>query len=107
MKMRFMNWDCNIVKTHYTNGRIALQLVATADDLDNDVYEGEPIAMASVNLPEVSIAADEVFIKDYSENEGMLMALVKAGIVKDTGRRVQSGFVSIPVCKIIAKELLL
>ena len=52
-------------------------------------------------MPEVALEADEVLIKDYSENEGMTEFLEREGIVKRTGRVVGSGYVTIPVCKLL------
>lgn len=43
--------------------------------------QGEPVATATVNIPEIQVADDEVLIKDYSENEGMLDALIQAEII--------------------------
>jgi hypothetical protein len=62
----------------------------------------EVITTCSVNIPEqlVMMQPDEILIKDYSENEGMLDLLIKEGVVTDTGHRVQSGFVEIPICKL-------
>lgn len=95
--IRFKHWDCLLRRDKYLVGdRICLQLV--------DANNGELIATATVNLPETPLEDGEVFIKDYSENEGMLDALVEAGVVEDTGRRVLSGFVSIPVCRILEVE---
>jgi len=77
----------------YGNGRIALQLYSVED--------GQPYATASINLPEQDIKPDEVAIKDYSENEGILDAIVIAGLVETPHRFVRSGMVRIPVCRII------
>lgn len=93
MRIKFRNWDCLLTKRHYQNDRIALELI--------DYHDGEPIATATVNVPEIQLQANQVLIKDYSENEGMLTALEKAGIVKSTGTFVQSGFVQIPVCELL------
>ena len=90
MKVRFKQWDCDVKINHYNNDRIALQLVGEKN--------GEHIATATVNVPDGILEENEVFIKDYSENTGMLACLVEAGIVTDTGRRIQSGFVNIPIC---------
>jgi len=89
MTVRFKDWDCELRWGFYGNGRRALEL-----------YDNGPIAKATVNIPEVELAEDEVCIKDWSENEGMLDALVEAGIVEDTGRRVEAGFVTAPVARI-------
>lgn len=103
MQMRFNNWNCNVIRQEYQNGRTAIQLVAACEDSENDIYEGDPIASATVNIPTANLSSDEVLVKDYSENEGMLEALIAANIVEPTGRFVNSGFVSLPVCKVIAQ----
>jgi hypothetical protein len=89
-RVRFKQWDCLIRKLRYDNGRPALQLV--------DAEDGSPIATATVNLPDVALGRNQVAIKNYSENEGMLDALVAAGVVKPTGQTVRSGYVEVPVC---------
>ena len=99
--VRFNVWECEVIKQKYQNGRVALQLVAIADDMGNEVYKGAPIAMATVNLPEIELKDDEVIIKDYSENEGMLEVLEKAGIVKFIGQHAKSGWVTVPICKLL------
>ena len=91
-----MHWDCVIHKAQYQNKRIALELLDSESD--------ESIAIATVNLPDIPLAHDEVFIKDYSEDEGMLQVLVDASIVEETNEVVSSGFVTIPRCKILFKE---
>jgi hypothetical protein len=77
----------------YTNGRVAIQLISVEDN--------EPYAVASVNVPDARLESDEVIIKDYSENEGMLEFLLQNNIVTLTDRKIQSGWVTMPVCKLI------
>lgn len=76
---------------HYSNGRQAIRL-----------FDGHgQVAVATANVPGAPLGPREALIKDYSENEGMLAALVAAGIVRDTGRRVASGFIELPVVEIV------
>lgn len=91
-RVRFKQWDCIVRKRQYDNGRPALQLI--------DAEDGSPIATATVNLPDLPAGPNQVFIKDYSENVGMLDALVAAGVVKPTGQMVRSGYVEVPVCEL-------
>ena len=58
--------------------------------------EGFPVAIATVNLG--GLAMDEVAIKDYSENAGMLALLLKADVIYPPHRFLQSGYVSFPIC---------
>jgi hypothetical protein len=88
--IQFKQWSCVIEKGEYRAGGPALHL-ASAED-------GEPIATATVWLP--NIPAGCVAIKNYSENEGMLPALVSAGVVSKPINYISSGFVTIPVCKL-------
>lgn len=104
MKQRsvyFLDVKCDVVKLRYQNSRTALELVIAEDDEDRELYKGEPMATATVNMPQVALENNEVIIKDYSENEGMLETLVKAGIVEDTGKVVESGFVVCHICKLL------
>lgn len=91
--VRFKHWDCVVEKTRYGNGRPALVL--------NDARNGEQIAVATVNLPDVPVGRNEVFIKDYSDNEGMLAVLEAAGVVKSTAESVRSGYVTVPRAELL------
>lgn len=73
--IRFKEWICEIQFGRYHgNDRIAIELICH--------NSGEPIAIATVNVPNIPIKENEVIIKDYSENQGMFVALFNAGIVK-------------------------
>lgn len=97
--VQFRNWTCNVNVARYSNGRLALQLVSAVEDLSDDLFIGSPIATATINLPDDAQAENEVFIKDYSENEGMYDALFDAGYVSEITREVSSGFVVVPVAE--------
>lgn len=92
IKVKFKDWLCRVEFNTYSNNRLAILLI----DADN----GEDIATATVNMPEHDLSPNEVIIKDYSENDGMLTALVEIGLVKPTGMQIQTGFVYCPICKI-------
>jgi len=93
-KVVYKGWNCNLNKSYYEHGkRVALCLI--------DADDGEPVSTCTVNLPEEPLADDEVLIKDYSENEGMVEFLVKEGVVERTNRDVRSGYVAIPVCRLL------
>ena len=74
----------DIVRGEYANGELSLLLVAA---------DGGPIAHATINLEEVGFAPEPgcFFIKNYSEHEGLGDALIKAGVVQRTHRRVKYG----------------
>ena len=102
--VRFQKWNCTLQFGKYSNGRIGIQLY-NADPIKEDGYTMEPgtvpIAKATVNIPEENIEQDEVIVKDFSENDGMLDALLNAKIVSQPIRFIRSGFIQCPVCKLI------
>lgn len=53
--------------------------------------DGELLATATVN-----VGVPGIFIKDYSENAGLLEQLEEKGLVVPTGHAVTSGWVQIP-----------
>ncbi len=94
LKVKFRQWNCIIDFGRYSlDNSLAIQLV--------DAEDGQSVATATVCIKDSGIEKDEVLIKDYSENEGMLKTLSDAGIVKPTGRWVKTGFVEVPVAKIL------
>ena len=56
----------------------------------------------SIPLPEGLVA-----IKDYSENEGVLEALVKGGIVSEPMHYFPTGYVQVPICKLLVEPRLI
>lgn len=79
----FIGYKCRIEFSQYQQGTAKLQLW--------DVLSHAPCATATVNIPGVHLEEDEVIIKNYAENAGMLSALVRAGVVAPTGRTVPVG----------------
>ena len=77
--------------TYRVNGRTSLELI--------DVHDGELVMVATVNLTDERINEDELIIKNYSENEGVLESLQKAEIVGPVLRTVHTGFVTASVVK--------
>lgn len=93
MQITFKGWLCELVIGNYSNGRNGLELF--------DVAEGDPVATATINVPDHDMAEDEVAIKNYSENEGMLQTLMDAGVISAPVRTLSQGFVQIPICKLL------
>ena len=92
-QVTFLGELCDVdLSNKYSNGRQAIELIT---------QDGEPMCMATVNVPALALAKDEVIIKDYSENEGIFKVLSDAGIVKATGETVKMGFVECPIVKLL------
>lgn len=65
--------------------------------------DGDRIATATVNIPEVKLKADEVIIKDYSENVGVFQTLIDNGVIADTGRSVPCGHTEARIARLLVK----
>jgi ferredoxin len=77
----------------YSNDRIAISLIDR---------KAEPWFMLSVNLPERTDAGPKRFYaKTWSENEQIRDAALASGLFRDTGGRVETGFVKAEVWEIL------
>jgi hypothetical protein len=94
--VRFAEWECWVLVERYQNGRVALRLVDSADHVS--------IARATVNRPDIRLEADEVLIKDYSENAGILDALERAGVVMRTERTIASGYATLIIACLLVGQ---
>ena len=79
----------------YKNGQNAIELY--------DMEDGCPYAVASVAV-DCHLDNNEVAIKNYSENEGILQTLVENNIVERPHRYTSSGYVKIPICVLKNRE---
>ncbi len=93
IKVNFAGYTCIVRKREYGNGRIALCL--------EDAYNGQPVATATINLPNEALQEGETIIKDYSENAGILDCLIEAGIVKPTGDYASSAWIDAAIVKVL------
>lgn len=65
----------------------------------HDSETGEPLCMATTNVAGYHCDPGHVLIKDWSENEGVYVALLKAGIIGPVVREVPTGFVKAYECE--------
>lgn len=65
-----------------------------------DAETGEPLCYASVNVPDYPLKEGEVTIKNWSENRGVLEALIEAGVVEEPHGVAYSGYVQADVCRL-------
>lgn len=93
MQLKYKKWDVVLKKDTYIDGSTCLSLV--------DAHDCSPIARCTAALQNEVPPDGHVFIKDWSENEGMLEFLVKNGVVEDTTDRIPTGFVKVAVCKLL------
>jgi len=81
------------------NDRICLRLLAVRDGA-----EAEPVAVCSVNLPGVAMSENEIAVKTWYENVGMLGWLMDASIVSPPLRYAYFAGVFIPICALLMRE---
>lgn len=79
----------------YQNGQTAIKMF--------DMEDGFPYATATVCVEDDLLKEDEVAIKNYSENAGILESLIDSGIVDYPHAFIQSQHIKIPVCKLLIK----
>jgi len=84
-----------VFKKEYNNNRIALVIIDTDDE-----FFGK-IATATVNLPDEDLLPDEVFIKNWSENEGVLADLIAFKVVSSPIDEIETGFCTAYKCKLL------
>jgi hypothetical protein len=91
--IKYDDYNCNVVITEYRNNkRKAIQLI--------DVDTGEPIATPTINIPDEPMFSDEVVIKTY-DYPRVLDALITAKVVFPPHRKVETGYVTVPVCYLV------
>ena len=91
--IKFKKWDCKLEFSMYVNKRLRIDLV--------DAENYTQIATVTKNLPNEDIKPNQVIIKSYNGNEGMIDTLMNANIVSRPIRWVASGHVLMPVCKLL------
>lgn len=85
-------YDVHLRVGKYWNGRLAINL--------DDAYDDMPVATATVNVHDEELSRDEVIIKDYSENQGMLEFITRNSIGMFV-RTIVTGHVACPVVKLL------
>ena len=94
----FMDIPCEIFIEEYEgNGQAAISLITTETEW---TVAGEPMATASVCIPDMNFQEGQTALKTWSENEGLYEALVQAGVVKATGRMAYAGNMPCPIVQI-------
>jgi len=83
--------NCTIKLCTYPNNRPAIIIY----------HNDEVLLKASVNMPDYPIPEEYVCIKDWSENEGILKALIENEIIHPPEFTISSGFVIVNVCKLL------
>ncbi len=84
--------NCHLSFAKYQDGSTALLILTSL---------GEPLIKVTACLPHIALAKDQILVKDYSENEGILDCLVKLEIIEDLEDPIPSGYAILNVCKLL------
>lgn len=105
--VRFKEWNCSIHFGKYLdNNRTAIVLRNARPMIEDGILHQPgtvPIAIATVNMPNVLLMDKEIIIKNWSENEGILDALVEANIISEPTRIAHTGFVDADICNLLVE----
>lgn len=88
MKINYEGKELYTRFIQYADGNNCIQLV---DE------KGLPYCRATINV-DAGLKDDEVAVKDYSESDGLMDALIKANVIHEPHRFYISGFVDVPIC---------
>ena len=83
-----------LMKRYSNNNRLAILLV----NPEEPQYD---VIVCTINMPSLELNDNIVIIKNYSENEGVLDALIKHEVISEPIGVVQTGFVKSPMCKVL------
>lgn len=103
-EVAFKGYRCGAYETRYPEHAGGSRAIVLAYGDPEASPENEMVAVATRNVEGISegLPDDLVVIAPYSESEGMLEALVEAGVVEDTGERVRFGHVEDqPVARVL------
>lgn len=66
--------------------------------------DGEPIAVVSVNTAYKIHQPDLLYVKNWSENKGILEAMIEHGYLSKPIHGIESGFVTMWLCRVVAEK---
>lgn len=96
------------LRKYPSNGATALVAIINVRE-NGEIVEQEQLPI-SVNLDHTingfasrELPPDEFYVKSYSEGEKPYEALLAAGIIEPTGKMAQTGYVTLPACRLTLK----
>lgn len=84
--------NCSLHFHKYRNGSQSLTI--------QDDY-GHPLINVTKCVPDYIPNYNQILVKNYSENKGILNCLVKHKIIVDTGIMVLTGFTHLHICELL------
>ena len=62
---------------------------------------GSEIITATINAPEIQLEEDEILIKNWSGNQGILESLESAGVIEKCDEQIDIGFTFADKCRLL------
>jgi hypothetical protein len=93
LNSEFIHGKHNIELVNYAKGGICILLI--------DASDGSPAATATVCIPEATPPSGHVWLKGWSENEGLPEALAAAGVVELLPRVYRCGYAYAKLARVI------
>lgn len=94
-KVRWLGQELTVnVEQYRKPNNVAIQLLDA---------EAMPFSVATLN-PDVKLPAGVVCIKDYSENLGVMAALIEAGVIGKPTGSISVGYAVGHICPLLVKD---
>lgn len=103
----FGGWDCDVnTSEFYRHNRRQRVIQLTLADTENNrskgmTFPGEPFATASLCVAGFPFHPNETAIKNYSENKGILEALLNVGVIEKTEQQALVNLMPVPLVRIL------
>lgn len=104
----FIDIDCVAIREQYKSNKSTCLSIVAADTERNrlsNIPFGSPVCTATINMEYHMLNDDEVVIKNYSENHGLLPVLLAAGVVTHTKSSIGTPFGILPLVKVNVSAL--
>jgi hypothetical protein len=93
---KYMHGNHNIEIVQYAMGGNCIRIT--------DALDGSPAATATVCIPEAPLPPGQVWLKGWSENEGLPEALAAAGVVELLTQVYRCGHAYAQLARLLVKE---
>ncbi|KAI3645643.1 hypothetical protein MP228_008571 [Amoeboaphelidium protococcarum] len=95
-----IHWCDKELKVGFTRYPVNRSISIVLMELDDDQ---PPWAVATTCIPHANMDINNELLLCTWNCEGLLEVMIRAGILEDTKKRVPSGYVEAPVCKLLKK----
>jgi len=98
--IEFHGWKCDVSIEH--RGGAVGTIIEFKDHEDDMLVTRATLTRKSIEAMGIELEDDDIAIKNYSQNQGMLDLLVREKITTPAHRIVKAGNVDVPIVKLTA-----